>query len=155
MKFLKKKFMINGISFWTNFKEIFFVLIRKRFFDHCYEIELCNELLKKYHFDGILLQNEVGPNEQILLQLGKLKKIPILLLQHGLIFDTEEGKNVNIYHGALGQKSDYQLVWGEIDYQYRKNLGFNPEKIIRIGSPSYDDVQNEYVKKICSRKWNH
>ena len=48
-------------------------------------------MLDKYPFDAIVLQNEIGPQEQILLQIAKFKKIPIFLLQHGLFFDTKRG----------------------------------------------------------------
>ena len=138
----EKFFIINNMPFWLIFKEIFYKLLKKRFFDYSYEIDLCNNLLKKYPFNAILLQNEIGPNEQILLQLGKSKNIPILLLQHGLIFDTNEAFIMNRYQGVLGRNSDYQLVWGDVDYQYRKKLGFNPEKIIKIGSPTHDRLFN-------------
>jgi CDP-glycerol glycerophosphotransferase (TagB/SpsB family) len=59
-------------------------------------------------------------------------------MQHGLIFDTTEAFMMNKYQGALGLNTDYQLVWGDVDYQYRKKLGFDPEKIIKIGSPAHD-----------------
>ena len=136
--FFEKFFTIKTISFWSLFREVFYSLIEKRFLTYYYEIILSQNLLDKYPFSAILLQNDVGPNEKILLQIGKSKKIPIFLMQHGLIFDTPEALMVNKYHGVLGLNTDYQLVWGDIDYQYRKKLGFDPEKIIKIGSPAYD-----------------
>ena len=68
------------------------------------------------------MQNEIGPNEQILLQIGKAKNIPIFLLQHGLIFDTPDAFMMNKYQGVLGIDSDYQLVWGNVDLEYRKKI---------------------------------
>ena len=136
--FFEKFFTIKTISFWSLFREVFYSLIEKRFLTYYYEIILSQNLLDKYPFSAILLQNDVGPNEKILLQIGKSKKIPIFLMQHGLIFDTPEALMVNKYHSVLGLNTDYQLVWGDIDYQYRKKLGFDPEKIIKIGSPAYD-----------------
>ena len=136
--FFEKFFTIKTISFWSLFREVFYSLIEKRFLTYYYEIILSQNLLDKYPFSAILLQNEVGPNEKILLQIGKSKKIPVFLMQHGLIFDTTEAFMMNKYQGALGLNTDYQLVWGDVDYQYRKKLGFDPEKIIKIGSPAYD-----------------
>ena len=136
--FFEKFFTIKTISFWSLFREVFYSLIEKRFLTYYYEIILSQNLLDKYLFSAILLQNEVGPNEKILLQIGKSKKIPVFLMQHGLIFDTTEAFMMNKYQGALGLNTDYQLVWGDVDYQYRKKLGFDPEKIIKIGSPAYD-----------------
>ena len=136
--FFEKFFTIKTISFWSLFREVFYSLIEKRFLTYYYEIILSQNLLDKYPFSAILLQNEVGPNEKILLQIGKSKKIPVFLMQHGLIFDTTEAFMMNKYQGALGLNTDYQLVWGDVDYQYRKKLGFDPEKIIKIGSPAHD-----------------
>ena len=136
--FFEKFFTIEMVSFWSLFREVFYSLIEKRFLTYYYEIILSQNLLDKYPFSAILLQNEVGPNEKILLQIGKSKKIPVFLMQHGLIFDTPEALMMNKYQGVLGLNTDYQLVWGDIDYQYRKKLGFDPEKIIKIGSPAYD-----------------
>ena len=136
--FFEKFFTIKTISFWSLFREVFYSLIEKRFLTYYYEIILSQNLLDKYPFSAILLQNEVGPNEKILLQIGKSKKIPVFLMQHGLIFDTTEAFMMNKYQGALGLNTDYQLVWGDVDYQYRKKIGFDPEKIIKIGSPAYD-----------------
>ena len=136
--FFEKFFTIETVSFWSLFREVFYSLIEKRFLTYYYEIILSQNLLDKYPFSAILLQNEVGPNEKILLQIGKSKKIPVFLMQHGLIFDTPEALMMNKYQGALGLNTDYQLVWGDVDYQYRKKLGFDPEKIIKIGSPAYD-----------------
>ena len=136
--FFGKFFTIETISFWSLFREVFYSLIEKRFLTYYYEIILSQNLLDKYPFSAILLQNEVGPNEKILLQIGKSKKIPVFLMQHGLIFDTTEAFMMNKYQGALGLNTDYQLVWGDVDYQYRKEIGFDPEKIIKIGSPAHD-----------------
>ena len=135
-------FRINNISFWVAFKQIFLNLLTKRFFENYYEIDLAKELLEKYSFAGIILQNEIGPNEQILIQLAKIRNIPIYLMQHGLIFDTTEAITMNKYQGVLGINSDYQLVWGDVDFQYRKNMEFNSEKIIKIGSPIFDNLAN-------------
>ena len=140
--YFEKFFKIENMSFWSLFRKTFFTLIEKRFQNHSYEIDLAQDLLNKYSFDGILLQNEAGPHEQILIQLSKSQKIPIYLMQHGLIFDTDEALSMNKYQGVLGQNSDYQLVWGNIDYEYRKKHGFDPDKIIKIGSPIYDNFSN-------------
>tara|TARA_Y100000741_G_scaffold242838_1_gene186119 strand:+ start:6509 stop:8380 length:1872 start_codon:yes stop_codon:yes gene_type:complete len=133
-----KLFVIENLSFWPLFKNTFFTLVEKRFESYSYEILLVENLLKKYKFKGILLQNEVGPNEQILMQLGKIQKISTYLMQHGLIYDTNDALQMNKYQGVMGYDVDYQLVWGKVDYDYRKLQGFNTNKIIKIGSPIYD-----------------
>tara|TARA_Y100001936_G_scaffold34250_1_gene32291 strand:- start:10149 stop:12014 length:1866 start_codon:yes stop_codon:yes gene_type:complete len=143
----KNFFTLNNISFWKGFRGLFFSLLEKRFLDYSYEIELSDNLINKYNFSGILLQNEVGPNEQILLQLGKSKNLPVFLLQHGLIFDTADAFMMNKYQGVLGNHSDYQLVWGDVDFNYRKNMGLPKNRIIKIGSPIYENISTEKSKK--------
>ena len=132
---LEKIFVIDKISFWSVFKKYFIKLIEKRFFEYSYEINLSHKLVNKYDFSAIILLNEVGPNEKILLQIGRSKNIPIVLLQHGLIFDTDEALIMNKYQGILGLDSDYIVVWGDIDKKYRKKIGIDTKKILKIGSP--------------------
>ena len=45
---------------------------------------------------------------------------------------------MNKYQGVMGYDCDYQLVWGNIDFEYRIKHGFNPKKIFKIGSPIFD-----------------
>ena len=132
-------FIFNEIKFWSLFKDIFYKLIDDRFKKYSFDIILTKILLKKYPFKGVLIQNEVGPNEKILIQLAKNEKIPIFLIQHGLIFDTHNALSMNKYQGVMGYDSDYQFVWGNIDYNYKIQNGFEPEKIIKIGSPIFDN----------------
>ena len=140
---LSKIFFIHDLSFWNLFKNIFFLLIEKRFDSYSHEVILSENLIKKYDFNGILLQNEVGPNEQILIQLGKLNQIPIYLLQHGINWCTNEAFHLMKHHGVMGYDVDYQLVWGNIDYNYRKKQKFNNKKIIQIGNPAFDSYLNQ------------
>ncbi len=143
----EKIFIIEKISFWSVFKKYFIKLLEKRFFDYSYEVNLSHKLVNKYDFSSIILLNEVGPNEKILLQIGHSKKIPIVLLQHGLIFDTNEALTMNKYQGVLGSDSDYIVVWGDIDEKYRKNIGMDTKKIIKIGSPIYDNFNQKNITK--------
>lgn len=142
-KIFENLFVIRGISFWSHFRDTFYSLIEKRFPEYINEILLTEFLLNKYNFSGILLQNEAGPNEKIMIQIGKSKNIPILLMQHGLIFDTDDAFTMNKYQGVLGLETDFQLLWGDVDYEYRKKLGFSPEKLVKIGSPAFDDISHK------------
>tara|TARA_Y100001936_G_scaffold249151_1_gene298753 strand:+ start:33955 stop:35856 length:1902 start_codon:yes stop_codon:yes gene_type:complete len=137
-----KIFQIDNISFWNIIKSQFIEFFKKRVNENLFEIELSIKLFEKYNFGGLMINNEVGPNEQILSQLAKIKKIPIFLYQHGLIFDTKKGYEMNIHHGALAKLSDFSLVWGKTDRQYRETLGFKTDKIIDIGSCRYDNFEN-------------
>ena len=151
--FFKSIFSIDGISFWSTFKLFFQEFFRKRALEFIEEIELAKKLMEKYHFSSILILSEVGSNERIALQLAHQKQIPVCLLQHGAIYDTTGGYDMNVAQGAIPLKSDHYLCWGKITEEYSKNLGIKSEKIHSVGSPIFDRVKfdeqnsskNDYV----------
>ena len=139
--FFDSFFSINGNSFWTPFSSHFIAYFKKRTLEFIKEIQLAKELLNKFHFSFILLHSEVGPNEKILLQLAKLKKIPTFLLQHGLINDSVDGYDHNVYRGAVPAESDHAIVWGKVNEDYFRQIGIPEEKIHTIGTPIYDNLK--------------
>ena len=140
--FFSKFFQIQNNSFWKVFSPYFIKFFKKRTRENIFEIELACELFEKFDFSLVVINNEVGPNEKIISQLSKARKIPIFLNQHGLIFDTKEAFQMNMHHGIIPRISDYSVVWGEVDYEYRKNIGINEGTIFTIGSPIYDNFIN-------------
>ena len=73
--FFKSFFSINGNSFWAPFSSYFINYFKKRSSENIKEIELVIELLEKFSFAATLIHSEAGPNEKIILQLSKKKKI--------------------------------------------------------------------------------
>ena len=140
--FFNSFFSINGNSFWTSFSSHFITYFKKRALEFIKEIQLTKELLNKFQFSFILLHSEVGPNEKILLQLAKLKKIPTFLLQHGLINDSVDGYDHNVYRGVVPAESDHAIVWGKVNEDYFRQVGIPEEKIHTIGTPIYDNLKN-------------
>ena len=140
--FFSKFFQIQNNSFWKVFSPYFIKFFKKRTRENIFEIELACELFEKFDFSLIVINNEAGPNEKIISQLSKARKIPIFLNQHGLIFDTKEAFQMNMHHGIIPRISDYSVVWGEIDYEYRKSIGINEGTVFTIGSPVYDNFIN-------------
>ena len=140
--FFSKFFQIQNNSFWKVFSPYFIKFFKKRTRENIFEIELACELFEKFDFSLVVINNEVGPNEKIISQLSKARKIPIFLNQHGLIFDTKEAFQMNMHHGIIPRISDYSVVWGEIDYEYRKSIGINEGTVFTIGSPVYDNFIN-------------
>ena len=140
--FFSKFFQIQNNSFWKVFSPYFIKFFKKRTRENIFEIELACELFEKFDFSLVVINNEVGPNEKIISQLSKARKIPIFLNQHGLIFDTKEAFQMNMHHGIIPRISDYSVVWGEVDYEYRKSIGINEGTIFTIGSPIYDNFIN-------------
>jgi len=139
--FFDSFFSINGNSFWTPFSSHFITYFKKRVLEFIKEIQLAKELLNKFHFSFILLHSEVGPNEKILLQLAKLKKIPTFLLQHGLINDSVDAYDYNVYHGVVPIESDHAIVWGKVNEDYFRRVGIPEEKIHTIGTPIFDKLK--------------
>ena len=140
--FFSKFFQIQNNSFWKVFSPYFIKFFKKRTRENIFEIELACELFEKFDFSLVVINNEVGPNEKIISQLSKARKIPIFLNQHGLIFDTKEAFQMNMHHGIIPRISNYSVVWGEVDYEYRKSIGINEGTIFTIGSPIYDNIIN-------------
>ena len=139
--FFDSFFSINGNSFWAPFSSHFITYFKKRALEFIKEIQLTKELLNKFHFSFILLHSEVGPNEKILLQLAKLKKIPTFLLQHGLINDSVDCYGHNVYRGVVPIESDHAIVWGKVNEDYFRQIGIPEEKIHTIGTPIYDNLK--------------
>ena len=139
--FFDSFFSINGNSFWSPFSSHFITYFKKRTLEFVKEIQLAKELLNKFHFSFILLHSEVGPNEKILLQLAKLKKIPTFLLQHGLFNDCDSYEH-NVYTGVVPIESDHTIVWGKIYEDYFKHIGIPEKKIHTIGTPIFDKLKD-------------
>ena len=140
--FFDSFFSINGNSFWAPFSSHFITYFKKRALEFIKEIQLTKELLNKFHFSFILLHSEVGPNEKILLQLAKLKKIPTILLQHGLINDSVDCYDHNVCRGVVPIESDHAIVWGKVNEDYFRQIGIPEEKIHTIGTPIYDNLKD-------------
>ena len=139
--FFNSFFSINGNSFWTPFSSHFITYFKKRALEFIKEIQLTKELLNKFQFSFILLHSEVGPNEKILLQLAKLKKIPTFLLQHGLINDSVDAYDHNVYRGVVPIESDHAIVWGKVNEDYFRRIGIPEEKIHTVGTPIFDNLK--------------
>ena len=139
--FFNSFFSINGNSFWTPFSSHFISYFKKRALEFVKEIQLTKELLNKFQFSFILLHSEMGPNEKVLLQLAKLKKIPTFLLQHGLISDSVDSYDHNVYHGVVPTESDHAIVWGKVNEDYFRHIGIPEEKIHTVGTPLFDNLK--------------
>jgi len=140
--FFNSFFSINGNSFWAPFSSHFITYFKKRALEFIKEIQLAKQLLNKFHFSFILLHSEVGPNEKILLRLAKLKKIPTFLLQHGIINDSVDAYDYNVYRGVIPIESDHAIVWGKVNEDYFRQIGIPEEKIHTIGTPIYDNLKD-------------
>ena len=143
--FFKSFFSINGNSFWAPFSSYFINYFKKRSSENIKEIELVIELLEKFSFVATLIHSEAGPNEKIILQLAKKKKIVNFLLQHGLINDSLEGYEHNVHRGVIPIESEQSIVWGKINQDYFKHIGISADRVHTLGTPIYDDLNIEKI----------
>jgi len=140
VKFFNEFFSVRGISFWDALKPFFTNLCKRRFEDAILEIEISSEVFSKNNFNAVIIWSESGFNEQIIIHQAKKSKIPIILLQHGLYYDSDESIEFNKFYGVLPFNSDIIACWGKSFSSSLQKWGFSPDKIKIVGSPSYDDI---------------
>lgn len=141
-EFFSSFFNIHEISFWIVIKQSFNELLRKRFNEYVCEIELSLELLRKNNFSAVVVWTEVGITERIIVKLAKKLKIPIILLQHGYFYDTDESYDMNEYQGVFPMHADKYLVWGESTKQHMIKNKISSDKVEIIGNPALDNAIN-------------
>lgn len=139
-EYMSTFFSLNSHSFWKIIKPLFLKLGKKRIRDGIFETNLAIKLLDEYHFKAILLWSEHGFSEQIIIQLANLKNIPIILVQHGLYYDTPEAIEFNEFVGIFPNQSDHIIAWGNILSDYASECGIPKNKIQVLGNPIYDSL---------------
>lgn len=144
-KFFNTFFMLDNTSFWGLIKPFFIELCTKRIEEAIPEIEITKELFKKTKFSSVVIWSESGFNEQIVINVAKQNKIKIILLQHGLYWETKENFESNKFEGIFPVDSDKLVVWGESTKQYVTEVGFS-DKIEVLGSTTYDSIFDRKMK---------
>lgn len=135
-------FSINGISFWKILKPILVNLFKKRSMQTISEIEMTKNLLKKYKFNAILVWSEIGSTEQLVVKLAKRFGIPIVLLQHGLFYDSDSdgAYRMNKFQGVFPVYTDKYVVWGRIEEKHQLQHDHSNQKLVVLGSPLHDNT---------------
>lgn len=136
---LQSFFSLNEYSFWRIIKSHFKDLCTKRILEAIEEIEITKELFNTSEISAVLIWNENGFNEQIILGIAKTLKIKIILIQHGYYDDSHSSYSINQFLGVLPVKSDKFIVWGNVLSNYVSNTcNVSQKKIEILGSPIYD-----------------
>ncbi len=149
-EFFEKYFYQNNVSVWKFIKPFFMELIEKRIPEISYEIAFAKITFEKSNITKVLVLQEVGITEQIIINYAKRNKIPVSLLQIGLHYDTPEAKEANESQSVYPIKSDNFLVWGSINEKDAiENGKRSPSSIVKVGAPRYDgiDISNSVNKK--------
>jgi hypothetical protein len=153
--FFNNYFSLDKISFWLIVKPILKEFFKQRLEESINEIQIAKGIFEKISFSSLLIQNESGFTEQILLNFAQKKNIPIFLISHGLSYETLNLQYAErrIFDGVDPIRSSKYLIWGQNQFMFAKNYGIDEKKLKIIGSPSHDllfnknqrNIENDYV----------
>ena len=146
--FIGSFFSHNGKSFWIALKPFFEDLIGRKMIDAVKEIEVAKILLEKYQIGPIMILSEIGFNEQIMMHLARKNNIHVVMIKHGVPYETKEAYVRNNLLGFFPNFSDYMVVWGSATKAYLEKSGISTSKIRALGSSIYDDLfEKRHSKK--------
>jgi len=145
-------FSIQNESFWKIIKKNLKDLFEKRISEFIINIQKGKKLFEDNNFSSILVWSEIGSTEQILVKLAKQKGIPVILLQHGLFFDSgiNGAFEMNKFQGVYPVDADEIIVWGEVEKNHQILAGIPENKIHVLGSPIFDNF-SENIDNIESQ----
>jgi len=148
---LSKYFSYDGYSFWHTIKPIIQKLFEKKVEEIARNIQTIKTLFQRIKIDTIMISSEIGITEQIVISESKKHGIKLILLQHGIYYDTKEAVETNLSKGLYPIKSDKFLVWGKISENNLKNIDIiEPTKLKIIGHPKYDSWKSISMGKDSS-----
>ena len=148
---LSKYFSYDGYSFWHTIKPIIQKLFEKKVEEIARDIQTIKTLFQRIKIDTIMISSEIGITEQIVISESKKHGIKLILLQHGIYYDTKEAVGTNLSKGLYPIKSDKFLVWGKIPENNLKNISIiEPTKLKIIGHPKYDSWKSISMGKDSS-----
>ena len=148
---LSKYFSYDGYSFWYTIKPIIQKLFEKKVEEIARDIQTIKILFQRIKIDTIMISSEIGITEQIVISESKKHGIKLILLQHGIYYDTKEAIETNLSKGLYPIKSDKFLVWGKISENNLKNIDIiEPTKLKIIGHPKYDSWKSISMSKDSS-----
>ena len=148
---LSKYFSYDGYSFWHTIKPIIQKLFEKKVEEIARNIQTIKTLFQRIKIDTIMISSEIGITEQIVISERKKHGIKLILLQHGIYYDTKEAVETNLSKGLYPIKSDKFLVWGKISENNLKNIDIiEPTKLKIIGHPKYDSWKSISMGKDSS-----
>ena len=141
-KELNKFFSIDDISIISVISPIIKLLIIDRLEEIIFEILLAKQMFEGVHIDSVVVLSEIGMTEQIIIQLANQKKIPILHLQEGLHYDTQEAFDHSKFQTAFLEFASKYVAWGKFSKEFQVSVGKIPaENVIELGSPHFSELR--------------
>ena len=137
-------FKLENYEIWNTIKNTFSSKCSSRFIESIERLILLNNFLEKNNISVILEWAETGQEEKEILNLSNQKKIPSILLQHGM---SPQSENWNKFARFLGYfsfpfMSNYQAIWGDITKKFALQNNHNSNDLFVVGSPRHDDFFN-------------
>ena len=140
-KELSDFFSIDNISIISVISPIIKLLIIDRLEKIVFEIVLTENVFKNFPIDSVVVINEIGMTEQIVIQLANQEKIPILHLQEGLHIDTPEAYENSKSQSVFLETATKYIAWGKFDKENEIINGKVPSTdIIELGSPRFSEL---------------
>ena len=146
-QFFSEIFQFRGKNLWPIFKNVLLQKVLDHVNSEIFEILLAQKVFKLYAIDSVILYSENSSSENILMNVAKTQNIPVLLMQHGIIYDSKNAILRNNLVGIYPNQSDYAIVWGELMKKHLISLGYDQKKIKSLGCPIYDKINSQVIKK--------
>jgi hypothetical protein len=140
-KELNDFFSIENISIMSVISPMIKILIIDRLDEIISEILLAKQMFDEVIIDSVVVLSEIGMTEQIIIQLAKQKNIPVLHLQEGLLFDTQEAYENSKFHTMFLESANKYIAWGKLSKDFQVKIGKVPaENVIELGSPRFSEL---------------
>ena len=138
-KELETFFSVEGYSFWPSIKKIFLSMCSTRFNEAIERNELIHKLFLNQKISSLVILFYPAPEEKIIINASQSFKIPGIILQHGLIPQSDYMKNWFKLFPYTPPKFIKHALWGNEIKNYFSSCGVKSYEMISSGSPRYDD----------------
>ena len=142
-----KTFEFKEKNLWPILKNTLIEIILDSVKSKIFEILLAKKVLNTYNINSIIINSEKSSTENILMNMAKIKNIPVLLMQHGIIYDSKNSILRNNIVGIYPNQSDYAIVWGNLMKKHLISLGYDEKKIKDLGCPIYDNIHSPIIER--------
>lgn len=133
-------FSVDDVSFWNALKTFFEHELKIIMKNSIEEIELAKKLFENYDIKSIVILSEIGPQEQILMHVARKNGTSVILMQHGIPYETKESSIRNNFQGFFPNFSDSMIVWSKSTKKYLESFGIPSSKLQVLGNSPYDDL---------------
>jgi len=151
-----REFNYMNVSLWELNRADLTKLIKKFYLLGIFEISLYDRILRLTDPSLVLVSNEYGGPIKYLIFKSRIKNIPVIAIQHGIIhhyhpgymYAKEEISSEGLDSIRFTPLPDLTLVAGEFFSKILTNCGSYPKKCVRVtGMPKYDSISNDLWKK--------